>query len=695
MATMLECASCADGLSDPSVSLVLFACIVCADWLPAAIVTRLFPSIVERSDLSGPPNDTGVAAPADDSSKLQDWLNRALETLQLIRGRRLTSTALEDLDARLQHHRQALTCRVEDYFPVRQRIAYLQEQSVVLARQLIDDRQAVKDAKRQLSKETSAVEKARRIYVKEENELRVAIAKAHQRIQRRIRHERRGAMTMRRRPNRSYIWYGDKEDSTKIHEYFVVSISVPLIPRRLIMTAHDHAQGCARYKCPTTTTERLWKVVTKLLQAHHYRVDLGYDMTDIKDTTKSTGSDYLFMSWSSDTRRAAPAGEACALLEPCEGVYIAVFAAEVWPDEGTTSSVRLLRGRNGSRRSNQGIGEPLRWMLDRVKLHARDRSCFKASDNLSGSPMATGVVVVCDCRIVLQACGDSGTVLYGTRGHMRGRSVGAGRLCRWYGYRRERSRKRAICMPEAGRGATEASTVGGLHLRSGLESRPRRERLVVDNQQGLNLAGRPVTDTRSGLSDSIRRSKRSTFCLSGSISYSHVKVVPCINSVRKGKKGTDMMRGGSNVVPKLFLKACQIAWPNTRGHGSGGGRVVPPAAQSHDQYITQHQTNFPRARASRRWASSLSVAGIRAAVVTAPLGTRFGLLLVTITHVLSTTWPVTALRGRIRVAQFPAASRRSPLQVRGLSDLSVTSVLSAQSVQLRSSGVNETALQSR
>lgn len=118
----------------------------------------------------------------------QHWLDQAFDGLRLIREQRLTPVVIEHLATRIQLHQQTLAAKVEDYCVTRSRITYLQEESSELARELGEHRQSVKDTKRRLSRHTSALDKARRTYTREENELKMTLAKAHQRLQRRLRH---------------------------------------------------------------------------------------------------------------------------------------------------------------------------------------------------------------------------------------------------------------------------------------------------------------------------------------------------------------------------------------------------------------------------------------------------------------------------------------------------------------------------
>lgn len=120
-------------------------------------------------------------------------MKRCLRNLDILSTERLTPNALGHLDSRNQHHRQLTAQKVDAYFATRQRMVYLQQQSTQLAAELVQQRQLVQDLKRQLSKESSKAKTALTLRQKKENDLRLAIGRAEQRIQRRLRHVRRSS----------------------------------------------------------------------------------------------------------------------------------------------------------------------------------------------------------------------------------------------------------------------------------------------------------------------------------------------------------------------------------------------------------------------------------------------------------------------------------------------------------------------
>ena len=117
----------------------------------------------------------------------QYQLSQAAHGLNRLTAERVTSAALDVMRERNQHHREIIAQKVEEYCAVRHRTAYLHEQNIALAQQLSKDRETLKDAKRQLSREASVLRKNRRVQTKSINDLRLEIARLNQRIQRRIR----------------------------------------------------------------------------------------------------------------------------------------------------------------------------------------------------------------------------------------------------------------------------------------------------------------------------------------------------------------------------------------------------------------------------------------------------------------------------------------------------------------------------
>lgn len=118
----------------------------------------------------------------------QILLEKSLQGLRWLTTERLSVAALDRLDSRNQHHRQLITRKVEEYSTARQRTASLEQQSSILLKEVTHQQQSVKDIKRHLSKEMNKFEKTRRAHIKEENDLKVAIVRASQRLQRRLRH---------------------------------------------------------------------------------------------------------------------------------------------------------------------------------------------------------------------------------------------------------------------------------------------------------------------------------------------------------------------------------------------------------------------------------------------------------------------------------------------------------------------------
>ncbi|RPD53499.1 hypothetical protein L227DRAFT_567951 [Lentinus tigrinus ALCF2SS1-6] len=146
---------------------------------------------------------------------MQILLKKSLEGLRRLTTERLTAVALDRLDSHNRRHRQIITRKVENYFTARQRTAYLQHQNSTLINEIAVQRQSVSDLKRRLSKDVTKFEKLRQSQIKESNDIKLAIMRANQRIQRRLRHqcrnrvliyqERRGGVPSRRRPNDCYV----------------------------------------------------------------------------------------------------------------------------------------------------------------------------------------------------------------------------------------------------------------------------------------------------------------------------------------------------------------------------------------------------------------------------------------------------------------------------------------------------------
>ena len=120
----------------------------------------------------------------------QVLIKRCTGSLRILSTGRFTPIAMEHLDARNEHHRNLITRKVDTYFATRQRVMYLQKQSSEIATELVHQRQLVKGLKGRLSRETAKFDKALQLQQKKENDLRLEIARANQRIQRRLRHVR-------------------------------------------------------------------------------------------------------------------------------------------------------------------------------------------------------------------------------------------------------------------------------------------------------------------------------------------------------------------------------------------------------------------------------------------------------------------------------------------------------------------------
>lgn len=76
------------------------------------------------------------------------------------------------------------------YFSLRQRNLQLQKQNADLLKDLAEGQRALKEAKKQLSRETTALEKNQRRHKQEVDQLNVAITRASQSVQRRLRYVR-------------------------------------------------------------------------------------------------------------------------------------------------------------------------------------------------------------------------------------------------------------------------------------------------------------------------------------------------------------------------------------------------------------------------------------------------------------------------------------------------------------------------
>ncbi|KAI0716958.1 hypothetical protein C8Q76DRAFT_692487 [Earliella scabrosa] len=77
--------------------------------------------------------------------------------------------------------------KIERYFDTRQQATHLEQQNVVLTQQLEQQRELLKNVKRTLSREGSALARAQRAHAKEVGDLRSEVTRVNQRIQRRLR----------------------------------------------------------------------------------------------------------------------------------------------------------------------------------------------------------------------------------------------------------------------------------------------------------------------------------------------------------------------------------------------------------------------------------------------------------------------------------------------------------------------------
>ena len=76
------------------------------------------------------------------------------------------------------------------YFALRQRNLQIQKQNADLLKDIAEGQRALKEAKKQLSRETAALEKDHRRHKQEVDKLNAAITRASQNVQRRLRHVR-------------------------------------------------------------------------------------------------------------------------------------------------------------------------------------------------------------------------------------------------------------------------------------------------------------------------------------------------------------------------------------------------------------------------------------------------------------------------------------------------------------------------
>ncbi|KAI0745551.1 hypothetical protein C8Q76DRAFT_688604 [Earliella scabrosa] len=114
----------------------------------------------------------------------ESHLDRALHQLRRFTEESITPTVLEHLSSCNLSHRRLIAQKMDSYFTTRARAAHLQQEASILTQQLATQRELVKDAKKQMSRATAALNRSRRLHSKEQNELRREITKADQRIQR-------------------------------------------------------------------------------------------------------------------------------------------------------------------------------------------------------------------------------------------------------------------------------------------------------------------------------------------------------------------------------------------------------------------------------------------------------------------------------------------------------------------------------
>ncbi|RPD52502.1 hypothetical protein L227DRAFT_568552 [Lentinus tigrinus ALCF2SS1-6] len=188
--------------------------------LPKAnhLLSLLFPTVIDVDD----EDEIDMYTPSVETSDhhgndVQILLEKSLHGLRRLMAERLTPAALDRLDSRNCRHRQLITRKVEDYFAARQRIAYLQHQSSSLTNDVTIRQQTVKDMKRRLSKETARSERIRRSQTKESNDIKLVIARANQRIQCHLRHERRGTVPSKKHPinNSCYVSISKRREALR------------------------------------------------------------------------------------------------------------------------------------------------------------------------------------------------------------------------------------------------------------------------------------------------------------------------------------------------------------------------------------------------------------------------------------------------------------------------------------------------
>ncbi|RPD65557.1 hypothetical protein L227DRAFT_560285 [Lentinus tigrinus ALCF2SS1-6] len=113
-------------------------------------------------------------------------LSCSIQSLSL-NERHISASRLDDLKAHNRDCRRLLSRKILQYFKIRDQSRKLHRQNVVMTREIDHIGQALGDTRRQLAREKAAAEKRLGLRVKEVDDLRLALSRASQKIQRRLR----------------------------------------------------------------------------------------------------------------------------------------------------------------------------------------------------------------------------------------------------------------------------------------------------------------------------------------------------------------------------------------------------------------------------------------------------------------------------------------------------------------------------
>ncbi|KAI0715456.1 hypothetical protein C8T65DRAFT_144544 [Cerioporus squamosus] len=164
----------------------LFQCASCHQ--VALVATRLFVTVGDSATESEHVNEGDERPAGLQGQEAEACLTTATQQIRQFIEQHLSPTTLRDLRLRNEADRRRVSTKMSTYFSLRQQNIQMQKRNADLLKDLTEGHRALKEAKKQLSRESTALEKNQRMYQKEVDGLNTAIARASQSVQRRLRH---------------------------------------------------------------------------------------------------------------------------------------------------------------------------------------------------------------------------------------------------------------------------------------------------------------------------------------------------------------------------------------------------------------------------------------------------------------------------------------------------------------------------